>query len=117
MLATRSDDVGVDGSVVDEAIRRHLGAIPQQENFHRHRAGCSWVIETAGDEGSAEVSVRVRGSVRLLPLLDLGGTLMGIGDGAGNITLESKVSAPTQEAWVAESEFGMNPRAWVGKWK
>ena len=61
--------------------------------------------------------MRIAGSVRLLPLLDAGGTLMGIGDGAGNIVLEVEASAPTQDAWVAGSEFGMSPIAWVGKWK
>ena len=117
MLATRSADAGVDAAAYEEAIRRHLGAIPQQENFHRHRDGCSWDIELAGDEHSAEVRVRIAGSVRLLPLLDAGGTLMGIGDGVGNIVLEVEASAPAQDAWVAGSEFGMSPTAWVGKWK
>lgn len=117
MLATRSADAGVDAAAYEEAVRRHLGAIPQQENFHRHRDGCSWDISLSGDEHATEVSVRIAHSVRLLPLFDAGGTLLGLGDGAGNIGLEVEVSAPTQDTWVAGSEFGMNPSAWVGKWK
>ena len=117
MLATRSPDSGVDDAAYETAVRRHLGAIPQQENFHRHADGCSWQIELVGNERSERVSVRITGSVRLLPLLNLGGTLLGLGDGAGNIELTVEHSAATQDAWVASSEFGLNPGSWIGKWK
>ena len=117
MLATRSSASGVDGATYEEAIRRHLGAIPQQENFHRHRDGCSWQIRLEGDEQASEVSVSIAGSVRLLPLLDMGGTLLGIGDGAGNIEVSVHASMPTQDAWVGGNALGMDPGAWVGKWK
>ena len=117
MLTTRSAASGVDASAYEEAVRRHLGAIPQQENFHRHRDGCSWKIELSGDESSPEVSARITGSVKLLPLLDMGGTLLGLGDGAGNIELSVLASASTQDAWVASSELGLNPASWVGAWK
>lgn len=116
MLATRSSVSGADAAVYEEAVRRHLGAIPQQENFHRHQGGCSWRIEFSGDEGSTEASVRITGSVRMLPLLDMGGTLLGLGDGNGNLEVSVEASAPTQDGWVAGSEFGMSPGQWVGKW-
>ena len=117
MLATRQPDSGIADWVYEEAVRRHLGAIPQQENFHRHRGGCTWKIGLSGNEGSSEVSVSISGSVRLLPLLDMGGTLLGLGDGAGNIELSTHVSASTQDGWVQASELGLDPAAWVGKWK
>lgn len=117
MLATRSSASGADSAAYEEAVRRHLGAIPQQENFHRHASGCSWVIQLDGDEHSTEVHVRIEGSVKLLPLIDLGGRLMGAADAEGSVTMVSEASAPTQDSWVAGSEFGMSPSQWVGKWK
>ena len=117
MLATRSAVSGVDAGAYEEAVRRHLGAIPQQENFHMHEGGCSWKVELSGDERSAQVSTRITGKVKLLPLLDMGGVLLGLGDGDGGIELSVEASAPTQDAWVASSELGMNPAAWGGKWR
>ena len=117
MLATRSAASGVDSAAYEEAILRHLGAIPQQENFHRHRDGCSWRVELSGDESASAVSVRITGSVELLPLLDMGGTLLGLGDGSGNVELSVLASAPTQDAWVGSNGLGLNPSSWVGKWK
>lgn len=117
MLATRSSASGIDTSEYREAVLRHLGAIPQQECFHRHRDGCSWEIELIGDERSSQVSVRITGSVKLLPLLDAGGTLLGLGDGAGNIELSVSTSAPTQDDWVPSNGLGMSPASWVGRWK
>jgi hypothetical protein len=117
MLATRSSVSGASPRAYEEAIRRHLGAIPQQENFHRHRDGCSWRIELEGDEGSEQVTVRITGSLRMLPLLDMGGVLLGLGDGAGNIEVRAEETAATQDGWVAESEFGLSPSEWVGKWE
>lgn len=117
MLATRSYASGADAYVYEEAIRRHLGAIPQQENFHRHQDGCSWKIELLGDEYSSEVRVRITGSVRMLPLLDLGGRLLGMGDGQGNLEVRAEASAPTQGTWVEGSELGMDPGGWVDKWR
>ena len=117
MLATRSSASGADAAAYEEAIRRHLGAIPQQENFHRHEGGCSWRIELDGDERSPQVHVRITGSLRLLPLMDAGGTLLGVGDGQGNLQLVVEASAPTHDAWVAGSEFGLNPSQWVRKWE
>lgn len=117
MLATRSVDAGVEASGYEEAVRRHLGAIPQQENFHRHAGGCTWRILLEGDERSARTHVRITGSVRLLPLLDAGGTLLGLGDGKGNLELSVEAWMSTQDAWVSSNELGLDPAAWVGKWK
>lgn len=117
MLATRSSVSGAGPGAYEEAIRRHLGAIPQQENFHRHKDGCSWRIELEGDEESEQVTVRITGSMRMLPLLDMGGVLLGLGDGSGNIEVRAEATAAAQDGWVAGSEFGLSPSEWVGKWE
>ena len=117
MLVTRSAASGADAATYEEAIRRHLGAIPQQENFHCHRDGCSWRIELVGDEHAEDVRVKITGRVKLLPLLDMGATLLGISDEHGCMQLGVEAGAPAQNGWVASSEFGMEPTAWVGKWK
>ena len=116
MLATRSASSGADAGAYEEAIRRHLGAIPQQENFHRHAGGCSWKVELQGGEHSSQVSVRITGQVKMLPLLDMAGVLLGLADEGGYLQLVSEATAPTQDGWVAGSEFGLNPGKWVEKW-
>lgn len=40
LLATKND-ASTDQSSYEDSIRRHLGSIPQQENFHVHQSGCS----------------------------------------------------------------------------
>ena len=117
MLATRSSDSGVDARAYEEAVRRHLGAIPQQENFHCHRDGCSWEIELEGDEHAPEVAVRISGQVRLLPLLDQGARLLGAADGSGKVKLSVEASMPTQDSWVASGASGLDPDAWIKKWQ
>lgn len=116
MLATRSPDVGVDGQAYEEAVRRRLGAIPQQENFHCHEGGCSWAIALSGDEHSEEVRARISGRVRLLPLLDAGASLIGMADEDGTVEVSVEAGMRTQDAWVAGSEYGLDPSSWVGKW-
>lgn len=116
-LATRTADAGTDAAAFEESVRRHLGAIPQQENFHRHKDGCSWKIELSGDERSSRTSVRITGSVKLLPLLDSAGTLLGFGDGEGNIEVSVCASAQAQAPWVEDTPLGLSPSSWVGKWK
>lgn len=117
MLTTRSPDAGVDARMYEQTVRRHLGAIPQQENFHCHRGGCSWKIELSGNESSEVVSARIAGKVKLLPLIGMGATLLGIGDGTGVVELVAEAKAPTHAQWVSEGELGINPGAWVEKWR
>lgn len=117
MLATRPVDFDGGVDVYEEVVRRRLGAIPQQENFHCHQDGCSWEIELSGDEQAAEVRVCIAGKVRPLPLLDVGARLLGATDAAGDLGLSVEVSAPTQDAWVAGSELGLKPSSWVEAWK
>ena len=113
MLMTRTADGDVDAESYEEAVRRHLGAIPQQENFHCHEAGCSWRIELSGDEHSEQVSVRIATRVQLLPLLGGGAALLGIADESGCMELAVSRSASVYDDWVASSVLGIDPSAWV----
>lgn len=116
MLITRSASSGLSDDEYREAVKRHLGSIPQQENFHVHEGGCSWNIELAGDETSSQATVAIRTKVHLLPLFDFGSVLLGVADEDGNIEISVSVTEPTQNTWVADSELGLSPKAWVEKW-
>lgn len=111
MLATRTSD-GADDAYA-EAIRRHLGSIPEQENFHVHRGGCSWEIQLFGGETSTEVSVKITNKVKPLPLFDTGADALGITDSQGYYTQRVEIKQSTQPSWVAGNALGMNPDAWV----
>ena len=111
MLATRvaSDD----SAAYEAAIRRHLGAVPQQDNFHVHGSGCSWEIVLMGDETSGEVAVSVEGQIKPLPLFDFGMAALGLTNAAGNFAQRVEVRMPAYGAWVGASDEGLNPSAWV----
>ncbi|GKG91661.1 MULTISPECIES: TadE/TadG family type IV pilus assembly protein [Gordonibacter] len=116
LLATKTAALGdMDGSC-EAFVRHRLGAVPPHDCFHVHHGGCSWDIVMTGDEGSQMVSVSVGTDVRPLPLLDVGATLLGMTDAAGNLHLETTVSLPVQPTWVDGAEAGRNPAAWIGAW-
>lgn len=115
LLATKTSALeGVD-EACDLLIRRRLGAVPQQENFHVHEAGCSWVIELTGDEGSSRVGVSVETQIKPLPLFDFGASALGLTNGAGNFVQRVEVTQPVRGTWVASNELGLDPRAWVAQ--
>lgn len=116
MLATKTAAMGMTDDEYKEAIIRHLGAIPQQDNFHVHSGGCTWGIDLEGDEGSSSVAVLITTQVKPLPFLDMGAVLLGMANDSGNLEVKVSASAPTQDSWVAGNELGMNPAAWVEKW-
>lgn len=109
MLATCTGSYGMDDGAYEQIVRRHLGAVPQQELFHVHEGGCSWNIEMTGDETSGEVAVRIENKVRLLPLIDAACRLAGVADAEGCMTIAVEQSAPVQPAWAA----GQSPDGWV----
>lgn len=111
MLATRT--ASDDSAAYEAAIRRHLGAVPQQDNFHIHSAGCSWEIVLRGDEGSGEVAVSIEGQMKPLPLFDFGMAALGLTNEAGAFVQRVEVCMPTYGAWVGASDEGLNPSAWV----
>lgn len=113
LLATKTDAVGDSADACKAYVKRRLAAIPPQDQFHMHREGCSWEIEIQGDESSEIVQVTVRNKLRLLPLFEASGTLLGAGDSMGAYVLEASCQTRTQPPWVAGSEEGLDPEAWV----
>lgn len=95
------------------SIKRHLGAVPQQENFHVHASGCTWHIELEGNEQSDQVNVTIKNEVEPLPLFDFGAQALGITNAAGNFVQEVTVTRAVYSSWVYASEDGLDPDGWV----
>lgn len=112
MLVTSSISVS-DISVYEEAVRRHLGAIPEQDNFHVHTSGCSWEIELVGNEKTAQVSVTIKNEVRPLPLFDFGAKALGMVNEKGNFVQSVQIVQASQPGWVESNPLGFDPSAWV----
>ncbi len=97
-------------------ILRRLGAVPEQDCFHVHDTGCSWVVEMVGDSSASEVTVRISNELELLPLLGAGASALGAADNEGRVRIEVEASSPTQPSWVSGSELGYASAEWVGAW-
>ena len=98
LLATKTSEDGFSEEQYADAVKRHLGAIPQQELFHIHEGGCSYSVRLSGDEHSQRVSVEIDNEIRLLPLFDIAGALTGIApDGRFCITVNQ--SAQAKPSW------------------
>lgn len=100
----------------EAAVRRSLGAIPQQDCFHVHRDACSYEVSLGGSEKTAEVKVVVSNRVRLLPVFDAGARVLGLLDDEGALTLTASAARQTYAPWVASSEAGVAPKKWVSQW-
>lgn len=111
MLATC--ETQEDRTACEEALRRRLGAIPQQENFHVHEGGCSWEIDLVGDEKTSETKVSLRTEVAPLPLVDMGATVLGLTNDAGNFMVAVEASSANYPGWVEGNPMGLDPQAWV----
>ncbi len=116
LLATKTDVAGDMTKSTETFVRHRLAAIPQVDCFHVHTGKCSWDIKLEGDESSQTTRVTIRTEVRPLPLLDMGSTLLGIVNGAGNFEVEVSAAQDTQPAWVDSVEAGRDPSNWVGAW-
>lgn len=100
----------------EDYVRRRLGSIPQHDCFHVHEGQCSWDISFVGSESSSEVVVRISNEIKPLPLLDGAATLLGFANDRGNLLISVEASMPTQPSWVASSDLGVSPSAWLGAW-
>lgn len=116
LLATKTDAAGDMSESCEAFVRHRLGAVPPVACFHVHDGGCSWDIVLEGDERSETVRAVIRNEVRPLPLLDAGGALLGIVNGAGNFEVEVEAEQRTQPAWAGSAEVGRDPAGWVGGW-
>lgn len=97
-------------------IRRRLGAVPQQDNFHVHSGGCSWDIVLEGGEASGTVRVTIRNQAKPLPLIGFAASALGAVGDSGTFGMEVSASQPTQPGWVASAAAGSAPEAWPGAW-
>ena len=113
LLATRSAQAGLTDEYCTELIKRQLSAVPSHDLFHIHHSGCSWDISVSGDETSGQVQVTISNRLRLLPLFDAAGTVLGMTDSSGCMTIQVSEVAPTQPGWASEGSMGLNPGAWV----
>lgn len=112
LATTASSDV----PLVEAFVRRRLSAVPEQDLFHRHSDGCTWAIELEGSETAPKATVRITNEVKPVPLIDLGAGLLGLANGNGNLEVRVEATMPTQPAWAAAAEGGLDPRGWVGEW-
>lgn len=115
LLATSSPDAAAS---CESFVRNRLAGVPPVAIFHMHEsdAACSWRIDLAGDESSGEVRVGIETTVRPLPLLDVGASLLGLLDATGNLRVSVECAQPTQPQWVREAAAGSDPRDWAGAW-
>lgn len=97
-------------------VKRRLGAIPQHDNFHVHKGGCTWEVICEGGGSADRSRVVVRTEVRPLPLLDAGAALLGLVNGHGNLVIEVEAEAPTRATWAQNSLGGGHPNDKAGAW-
>ena len=100
---------------VKDLVTRRLGAIPQQDNFHIHSAGCSYKVECLR-LGENRVGVKVTNELKPLPLLDFTSGLIGATNGNGNFEISVQRELQTQSTWVSKSNAGDDQSQWPGKW-
>ena len=98
LLATKCTEGPMDEGVYEDIVKRHLGAIPQQELFHIHDGDCSYRIHFEGDEHSQNVIVEIENEIELLPIFDAVGALTGLApDGRYRIRVHQE--AITKPSW------------------
>lgn len=108
LLATSS----APGKNEDDFIRRRLSAIPQTNIFHVHGAQCSWNIDFQGSEKTDQVAVGISTEVKPIPLIGFGMKALGLTNPQGNVVIQVKATAATQDMWVSQSGTH-NPAEWV----
>ena len=113
LLATRSVQAGLSDERCIELIKRQLSAVPPHDLFHVHNSGCSWDITVSGDETSGVARVNITNRLRLLPLFDAAGALVGIADASGCIRIQIEEEAQTQPSWASAGSMGLSPGSWV----
>lgn len=97
-------------------VKRHLGSVPEQDNFHVHRSVCTWEVICEGGGAADRSRVTVRTEVRPLPLLDMGAALLGLVNERGNLVVEVTAEAPTRASWAQRSLGGASPEEKAGAW-
>ena len=116
LLATKTAAAGDMAESCEAFIRHRLGAVPPDSCFHVHEGACSWDIRFEGDETSDVVRVTIANEARPLPLIDMGGALLGIVNGNGNFEVRVTAEQTVQPSWARASEAGSDPAGWIGAW-
>ena len=112
LIATSSDSMA-NMEVYESAVKRHLGSIPEQENFHVHKTGCSWSISFEGDETTSTVKVIIENQIEPLPFFDFVSKSLGLTNDAGNFVQRVEMEQEVRASWVQESPDGPYPNDWV----
>lgn len=97
-------------------VKRRLGAVPQMDWFHVHGSKCTWNIQCTGDAAAEEASVAIRHEVRALPLINVGGAVLGVLNERGCYEMEVTAATTTHAPWATSSLDGANPADIVGAW-
>lgn len=105
-----------DARVAEAFVRRRLRAVPEQDNFHVHSAGCTWEVRCEGGGGADRSRVTLRTEVRPLPLLDGGSALLGLVNERGNVVIEVSCEMTTRAAWAQAVLDGARPHEKAGDW-
>ncbi len=115
LLATRPAGTYGAQEAFEGSVLRHLGSVPEQENFHVHESGCSWKVTFEGNETSERVSVSIENQVKPLPFFDFGARALGLTNGNGNFSQKVQVAQPVKSSWVVGNELGLSPDKWVAQ--
>lgn len=105
--------VGESTDAYEGYIRRRLGSVPQQDNFHVHGGRCTWNIALEGNEGTSKVGVTIENQVKPLPFFDFGARALGMVNDEGNFAIKVHASSLVKSNWVTENSQGLDPEAWV----
>lgn len=116
LLATRTDVEGSMAESCEAFVRHRLGSVPPVSCFHVHKGGCSWNIRLEGGDTSDFVRVTVSTEAQPLPLIGVGGELLGLVNARGNFEVEVTAEQSTQPSWVSGVEAGRDPSGWPGAW-
>lgn len=96
LLSTQKDG---DTKLVEDYIKRRLGAIPSVDIFHVHEGQCSYEIVCSGNYKSPSVSVTLKNKIKALPLLDISLRAFGGISDDGQFKIEVTSTLQTQNSW------------------
>lgn len=97
LLSTQKDG---NSELVEDYIKRRLGAIPSVDIFHLHETECSYEISCNGNSHMEFVTVSLKNKIKALPLLDIGLRAFGGVSVDGYFEISTSCSLSTQNDWA-----------------
>ena len=94
-------------------VMRRLDAVPSADAFH---VGL-WDVEVSGDEASEAVSVRIRHTLKPLPLAGVVLRVVGFSGADGLCWQEVSSQRSARDTWIFNSQFGPSPEEWILYWE